>query len=137
VDGPAGVSYRLPTGFAENSSPDLYFREFRIDQELSGRVMIGLSPSTEHYLTLRRVPSPPMQEMSECVQGSEGREILFQAWRTEGGLFTGGERHPLYEVHALIPVAPTQTLFVTGGGSTPEFQEVLLAIARSVEIGPS
>jgi len=134
VDHSDGVTFRLPTGFVENSRDDLYFREWRIDQQLSGRVMIGFSPSEEHFMLLRRAPSLPMREMSECVEGPLGSQTLFQAWRTDGGRFRNGQRYPLYEVMVLIQVEPRRTLFVTGGGSTPAFQAVLLAIARSVEI---
>lgn len=137
VDAAPGVTYRLPTGFVERSRDDLSYREFQIDQTLSGRVAIGFSPSRDYFTTLRRVPSPGMLEMSECVEGPDGRQVLLQAWRTDGGIFRDGERYPLYEVMVLIQVEPTRTLFVTGGGSTPEFQAVLLAIARSVEIDPS
>ena len=134
VDDPVGVRYRLPTGFVERSWPDQDFREFRVDQELSGRVMVGLSPSPGDYLNLRRVPSPPMRDLAECVDGPPGPEVVLQTWRTDGGRFRDGQRSPLYEALALIPLEPSRTLFVTGGGSTPAFQEIIFAIARSVEI---
>ena len=38
-------------------------------------------------------------------------------------------------VMALVAVEPTRTLFVTGGGSGPEMQELVLAIARTVTVG--
>lgn len=134
VSDSAGVRYRLPAGFAQRQPGDLPYRQWTFSGELSGRVSIGFSPSREHYTTLRRVPSPPMREMNECVEDVDGRQILVQAWRTEGGRFTGGQRLDLYEMLALVPVEPMLTLFVTGGGAGPAFQRVLLAIARTVRV---
>lgn len=130
------VTYRIPTDFLEHVHQDLPSREFQTDTEPSGRVIVGFSPSREHYMSLRRAPSPPMHEMSECVADVSGRQLIFQAWRTEGGIFRNGQRYDLYETMALIPVAPTRTLYVTGGGSAPDFQEILLAVARTVDVGP-
>lgn len=129
----AGVTYRVPEGFTDRSV-DLPYRELRYDGEFSGRLMIGFSPSSEHYTTLRRIPSPSMREMNECVADVNGRRVLLQAWRTEGGRFRAGERFDLFEVLALVPVEPTLTLYVTGGGATPRFQELVLAVARSVDL---
>lgn len=132
----AGVSYRMPEGFAERTSSEVQYREFTYDGEVSGRVMIGFSPGADYYVSLRRAPSPGMHEMSGCVAAVDGRQVVLQAWRTEGGAFRGGQRYDLYEAHALVPVEPTRTLFVTGGGSDPRFQQVLLAIARTVTVEP-
>lgn len=130
----AEVTYRLPAGFVERQGPDLPYREWRSEGDLPGSVRIGFSPSREHFTTLRRVPSPGMREMSECVETVQGREVLVQAWRTEGGSFRGGRRYDLYEIFALVSVEPTRTLFVTGGGADRRFQGVLLTIARTVEV---
>ncbi|MGD8282313.1 MAG: hypothetical protein PVF90_00965 [Gemmatimonadota bacterium] len=128
------VTYRIPDGFEERVYESLPYRQFQADSEPSGRVAIGFSPSREHYMTLRRAPSPPMQEMSECVADVNGRQVIFQAWRTEGGRFRNGQRYDLYETLALIPVAPTRTLYVSGGGSGPAFQEIALAVARTADV---
>jgi hypothetical protein len=130
----AGVAYRLPPGFAERPEVDLSYREWS-SSEHSGRLSIGFSPSREHWITLRRAPSPGMHEMSECVEEGRDRQILIQSWRTEGGSFRDGRRSDLYEMLALVPVEPMLTLFITGGSPDPRFQEILLAVARTVTIG--
>lgn len=131
----AGVTYHIPQHFVERAAEDLAYRQFETAREPAGRILVGFSPSQEYYTTLRRTPSPGMHEMSECVEDVNGRLILLQAWRMEGGLFRDGRRQDLYETLALIPVQPTLTLFVSGGGTAPGFQEVLLAIARTVDAG--
>jgi len=130
----AGVSFRMPLGLAPRSRDDLPFREWTTEGSPSGRVSIGFSPSREHWLSIRRVPSPGMAEMSECVDSLEDRQILLQAWRMVGGRFSQGRRSDLYEVLALVPVEPMLTLYVTGGGEDPRFQELVLRIARSVRV---
>lgn len=129
-----GVTYRVPDVARARPPGDLPYREFRVPGEPSGRIAVGFAPSREYYTTLRRVPSPGMHEMSECVADVNGRQILLQAWRTEGGIFRNRRRFDLFEMLALIPVEPTRTLFVTGGGDAPAFQAVLLAVARSVDV---
>lgn len=128
------VTYRIPEGFDERVYENLSYRQFQVDSEPSGRVAVGFSPSREHYTTLRRAPSPPMHEMSECVADVNGRQVIFQAWRTEGGRFRNGQRYDLFETLALVPVEPRRTLYVSGGGSGPAFQEIALAIARTVDV---
>lgn len=133
----AGVSYRLPPGFTQRPPGDLYFREFSWSDDLEGHASIGFSPSREYYSTMLRVPDPHMREMTECQEPVHGRDVLFQSWRTEGGIFRQGRRYDNFEVLALVPVRPTLTLFVTGGSGDPRFQAVLLTIARTVEVvGP-
>jgi hypothetical protein len=131
----AGVTYRLPPGFNERPPGDLPFRDFTYSDELRGRVSIGFSPSREHYGSFLRVPSPSMHEMSQCLESINGRDVLLQSWRTEGGSFRQGRRYDLFEMLALVPVQPMLTLFVTGQSEDPAFQQVLLAIARTVEVG--
>jgi hypothetical protein len=133
----AGVSYRLPPGFAQRPSGDLDFREFTWAAYPGGHASIGFSPSREHYATLLRVPAPPMREMTECQESVNGRDVFFQSWRTVGGSFRQGRRYDNLEMLALVPVQPMLTLFVTGGSEDPGFQAVLLTIARTVEVaGP-
>ena len=129
----AGVAYRLPPDLVARPSGDLPYRQWS-SSEPSGRVSIGFSPSREFWVTLRRVPSPGMHEMSECVEEGRDRQILIQSWRTEGGSFQGGRRSDLYEMMALVAVEPMLTLFITGGSPDPRFQEVLLAVARTVTV---
>ena len=129
----AGVSYRLPPALLERPAGDLPYRQWT-SSDAVGRLSIGFSPSREHWITLRRAPSPGMHEMSECIEERSGRQLLIQAWRTEGGVFRQGRRFDLYEMLALVSVEPMLTLFVTGGASDPRFQELLLAIARTVTI---
>lgn len=128
------VTYRIPDGFQEYQPGSLPYRTFQTATEPSGRIIVGFSPSREHYMTLRRAPSPPMHEMSECVTDVNGRQVIFQAWRTEGGRFLNRQRYDLYETMALVPIAPTRTLYVTGGGSGPDFQVIALAVARTVDL---
>ena len=87
----------------------------------SRTVSIGFIHAAEHWLTLRRAPSPGMHEMSECVDSVGGREILVQTWRTAGGIFRNGRRRDRYDVFALLPVRPGFTVYVTGGGSDRRF----------------
>lgn len=134
VQDSAGVSYRLPPSFAERPPGDHLFREFTWAGALGGRAMIGFSPSREYYTSLLRVPSPNMHEMTVCLESVNGRDVLFQSWRTEGGSFRQGRRYDQFEMLALVPVRPMLTLFVTGGSEDPGFQEVLLTIARTVEV---
>lgn len=129
-----GVTYRIPERFSPRPPGDLPYRAFRAADPPAGRIAVGFAPSREHYTTLLRIPSPGMHEMTECMAQSNGRQVLLQAWRTEGGIFRDGRRYDLFEVLALVPVEPTRTLFVTGGGGEPAFQEVLLAVARSVDV---
>jgi hypothetical protein len=133
VQDSAGVTYRLPPAFTERPGLEPY-RHWSHAVDPSGSLTIGFSPSREHWSTLRRVPSPSMQEMTECVEGEEGDQILIQSWRTQGGIFRDGRRADLFEMLALVPVEPMVTLFVTGGGSDPAFQATLLAIARTVRV---
>lgn len=130
----AGVAYRLPPGWVQREPGDLPYRQWTSAEDPSGRVSIGFSPSREHWISLRRAPSPGMHEMTECIDTLGDRQILLQAWRTEDGIFRDGRRSDLYEMLALVSVEPMLTLFVTGGGSDPRFQALLLAIARMVEI---
>jgi len=131
----AGVSYRLPPGFTQRPPGNVYFREFTWADDPRGHASIGFSPSREHYATMLRVPSPPMREMTECQESVNGRDVFFQSWRMEGGSFRQGRRYDSFEVLALVPVQPMLTLFVTGGSEDPDFQAVLLMIARTVEVG--
>jgi len=131
----AGVSYRLPPGFRQRPPGDQYFKEFTWVGDLRGHASIGFSPSREYYASMLRVPAPPMREMTECQEPVNGRDVFFQAWRMEGGIFSGGRRYDNFEILALVPVQPMLTLFVTGGSGDPAFQAVLLAIARTVEVG--
>jgi hypothetical protein len=132
----AGVRYRLPPGFTEGPRGDPPYRRFTWAGEPSGQVTIGFSPSREHYASMLRVPAPPMKEMTECQEAVHGRDVFFQAWRMEGGSFRNGRRYDNFEIHALVPVQPMLTLFVTGGSEDPAFQAVMLAIARTVEVSP-
>ena len=129
----AGVSYRLPPDLVERPPGDLPYHQWT-SSELSGGISIGFSPSREHWITLRRAPSPGMHEMSECVEERSDRQILIQAWRTEGGSFQNGRRSDLYEMLALVSVEPMLTLFITGGSADPRFQELLLGVARTVRV---
>ncbi|HZD05233.1 MAG TPA: hypothetical protein VE173_09955, partial [Longimicrobiales bacterium] len=90
VSDSAGVEYRLPGGFAPREPGDLPYRQWWSSGKLTGYVSIGFSRSREYFTTLRRTPSPSMREMSECVEDLNGRQILVQAWRTEGGRFHEG-----------------------------------------------
>jgi hypothetical protein len=127
-----GVAFRLPPSFVERALPGEPYRRWTSTIDPSGGITIGLSPSREHFTTLRRVPSPNMHEMTECVEEGSSGQILLQAWRTEGGIFRDGRRADLYEMLVLVPLEPMRTLFVTGGGSDPQFQAMLLQIARTV-----
>lgn len=129
----AGVAYRLPPDLVPRPPGDLPYRQWTSSDSF-GRLSIGFSPSREYWITLRRAPSPGMHEMSECVEEGSDRQILIQSWRTEGGVFRDGQRSALYEMLALVPVEPMRTLFITGGSSDPRFQEILLAVARTVSI---
>ena len=129
----AGVAYRLPPDLVQRPAGDLPYRQWSTSDS-SGRVSIGFSPSREHWITLRRAPSPGMHEMSECVEEGRDRQVLIQSWRTEGGVFRDGRRFDRYDVSALVPVEPMLTLFITGGSSDPRFQEILLAVARTVTV---
>ena len=133
----AGVAFRLPPSFVERALPGEPYRRWTSAEDPSGGITIGLSPSREHFTTLRRVPSPNMHEMTECVEERGTGQILLQAWRTEGGIFRNGQRADLFEMLALVPLEPMRTLFVTGGGSDPGFQAVLLQVARTVTIVPA
>jgi hypothetical protein len=130
----SGVTFRLPPSFVEQPLPGEPYRRWTSADDLSGGITIGLSPSREHFTTLRRVPSPGMHEMTECVEETQAGQILLQAWRTEGGIFRDGRRADLFEVLVLVPLQPMRTLYVTGGGSDPRFQALLLQVARTVTI---
>jgi hypothetical protein len=132
----AGVRYRLPPGFTEGPRDDPPYRRFTWDGDPPGHLTVGFSPSREHYATMLRIPSPGMREMTECQEAVNGRDVFFQAWRTEGGTFRQGRRYDNFEILALVPVQPMLTLFVTGGSEDPAFQSVMLAIARTVEVSP-
>jgi len=136
VSDSAGVQYRLPPGFTEGPRDDPPYRWLTWAGEPGGRVTIGFSPSREHYATMLRVPSPQMHEMTECQESVNGRDVFFQAWRMEGGSFRQGRRYDTFEILALVPVQPMLTLFITGGSEDPAFQELMLALARTVEVSP-
>ena len=132
-----GVRYRLPPGFTAQPPGDPPFREFSWAGEPPGHATIGFSPSREHYASMLRVPAPQMRDMTECQESVNGRDVFFQSWRMEGGSFRQGRRRDNFEILALIPVQPMLTLFVTGGSEDPDFQAILLTIARTVEVaGP-
>jgi hypothetical protein len=134
VSDSAGLTYRLPKTFVEQPERELPYRRWNADGSASGYVWIGFNRSREHWITLRRAPSPGMHEMTECIDSVAGREILVQAWRTEGGIFQDGRRRDRYDVLALAPIEPGFTVYLAGGGSDRRFQAVLLAIARTVEV---
>jgi len=129
-----GVSYRLPPGFVPRPHPELPHDRWSYDDGTSGYVWVGVNRSLEHWITLRRAPSPGMYEMSECIDSLAGREILVQAWRTPGGIFRDGRRWDRYDVFALLPIEPGRTVWVTSGGSDRRFQETALAIVRTVRL---
>ena len=129
-----GISYRLPPGFVPRPNPELPHDRWSYDDGTSGYVWIGMNRSPEHWITLRRVPSPGMYEMSECIDSLAGREILVQAWRMRGGISNGRRRPDRYDVFALLPIEPGRTVWVTSGGSDRRFQEMALAIVRTVRI---
>jgi hypothetical protein len=135
VSDSAGVSYRLPPSYTARPPGDSPFREFTWAGDLRGHASIGFSPSREHYASMLRVPAPPMREMTECQESVNGRDVVLQSWRMEGGSFRQGRRYDNFEILALVPVQPMLTLFVTGGSEDPAFQAVLLTIARTVEVG--
>lgn len=126
-----GIAYRLPPGFVPDPNPELHYSRWRYDQETSGYVWIGINRSPEFWLTLRRVPSPGMYEMGECIDSLGGREILVQAWRMRGGLSNGRRRPDRYEVFALLPIAPGRTVWFTAGGRDRRYQEIAMAIVRT------
>jgi hypothetical protein len=134
VSDSAGVTYRIPAAFMGQPSGDLPYRRWTARGELSGYLWTGFIHSPEHWLTLRRVPSPGMYEMSECVDSVAGREVLVQAWRTAGGIFEQGQRRDRYDVFALVPLKPGLTLYLTGGAADRRTQEVVLAVVRTVTI---
>jgi hypothetical protein len=130
----ADLSYRLPPALverADTASP--HRRWFSADSRQI--VTVGFIHELEHWITLRRAPSPGMHEMSECIDSIPGRQLLVQAWRTAGGVFRDRRRFDNYEMLALVPIEPGLTVFLTGGGSARETQVLLLAIARTVRIG--
>ena len=129
----AGVAYRLPSDLVERPAGDLPYRQWT-SRELTGSVSIGFSPSREHWISLRRAPSPGMHEMNECIDDGRDRQILIQSWRKQGGSFRDGRRSDLYEMLALVAVEPMLTLFITGGSADRSFQKILLAIARTVTV---
>lgn len=136
VSDSAGVTYRLPDGFVEQVDPRLPHRQWSYEGRSSGYVWIGFNSGGEHWITLRRAPSPGMHEMTECIDSVPGRQVLVQAWRTEGGIFRGGRRSDRYDVLALVPIAPDLTVVLTGGGSDRGFQTLLLAMVRTVRVPP-
>ncbi len=134
VSDSAGVTYRVPDAFVEQPPDGLPYRRWKADRDLSGYLWFGLNRSNEHWITLRRVPSLGMHEMSECVDSVAGREALIQAWRTAGGIFEHGQRRDRYDVFALVPIEPGLTLTITGGAADRRTQEVLLAVVRTVAV---
>jgi hypothetical protein len=131
----AGVTYRLPGGFIERPDSTLPYRRWTASDGSSGDLAVGFIHSREHWITLRRAPSPGMHEMSECVDSVAGRQLLVQAWRTEGGIFRDRRRFDRYDVFALVPITPGLTVYLTGGGSDRRFQALLLAMARTLRVG--
>jgi hypothetical protein len=134
----AGITYRVPADFAERRDPRIAHRQWNRERTASdsssGYLWTGFIHSKEFWLTLRRAPSPGMEEMSECIDSVPGRQILVQAWRTPGGIFRDMRRWDRYDVFALVPVEPGLAFYVAGGGSDRRFQTVLLAIARTVVV---
>lgn len=130
----AGLTYRLPESFVEHFDARLPHRTWNSEGKSSGYLWVGFNHSKEFWLTLRRVPSPGMMEMSECIDSIPGRQMLVQAWRTVGGIFRNGRRFDRYDMLALVPIEPGLTVFIGGGGSDPQFQTILLAIARTVRV---
>jgi hypothetical protein len=134
VSDSAGLTYRMPDTFVEHLDTRLPHRTWNSEGTSSGYLWVGFNHSKEFWLTLRRVPSPGMMEMSECVDSIPGRQILVQAWRTVGGIFDHGRRSDRYDMLTLVPIEPGLTLYVAGGGSDPRIQTILLAIARTVRL---
>ncbi len=134
VSDSSGVTYRLPPGFRRQPDDGLAHHSWQYESASFGDLAIGFIRSREFWLTLRRAPSPGMNEMSECIDSIPGRQILVQAWRTTGGIFRNGRRADRYDVMALVSIDPSITLYLTGGGSDRRFQAMLLAIARTVRL---
>jgi len=130
----ANVSYRLPPDLTER--PDTAGpHRWWVGADTHHVLTVGFIHVREHWITLRRVPSPGMLEMSECIDSIPGREILVQTWRMVGGVFRDSQRLDKYDMLALVPIEPGLTLFLTGGGPERETQILLLAVARTVRIG--
>jgi hypothetical protein len=130
----ARVTYRVPAAFVSEPAGELSYRRWTARADLSGYLWTGFIRSPEHWITLRRAPSPGMHEMSECMDSVAGREVLVQAWRAEGGIFEQGRRRDRYDVFALVPLEPGLTLYLTGGAADRRTQEVLLAVVRTVAV---
>ena len=135
VSDSAGLTYRPPKTFIEEPErEELPCRRWNTDDPSPGYLWVGFNRSAQHWITLRRVPSPRMHEMTECIDWVAGREILVQAWRTEGGIFRNRRRWDRYDVFALVPIEPDLTVYLAGGGADRRFQTVVVAIARTVEV---
>lgn len=134
VSDSAGLTFRIPDTFVEHVDARLPHRTWNSEGTSSGYLFVGFNHSKEFWLTLRRVPSRGMMEMSECVDSIPGRQILVQAWRMVGGIFKGGRRSDRYDMLTLVPIEPSLTVYMAGGGSDPRFQTILLAIARTVRV---
>lgn len=130
----ANVSFRLPATLVERADTASPHRRW-VNADGRQVVTVGFLRVLEHWITLRRAPSPGMHEMSECMDSIPGRQLLVQTWRTAGGVFRHGRRFDNYEMLALVPIEPGLTVFLTGGGAARETQVLLLAIARTVRIG--
>jgi hypothetical protein len=134
VSDSAGLTYRMPDTFVEHVDTRLPHRQWNGEGTSSGYLWVGLIRSKEFWLTLRRVPSPGMMEMSECIDSIPGRQILVQAWRAVGGIFQNGRRSDRYDMFTLVPIEPGLTAYLAGGGSDPRFQTILLGIARTARL---
>lgn len=129
----AGVSYRLPPSLLQRPDTAGPHREWD-GADAPHLLTVGFIHAREHWITLRRVPSPGMLDMSECIDSIPGREILVQTWRMAGGVFRDLQRLDKYDMFALVPIEPGLTLFLTGGGPERETQILLLAVARTVRV---
>lgn len=72
------------------------------------------------------------QGYSECVLEIGGHKATVQSFRG-GVIFDAGRSYPAFAVEATWQLRPGYTLHLSGGSSTRQSQEEILAIFRSVK----
>lgn len=132
----AGVSFRLPPGFREAARIG-EARQWELDGDLSPYVIAGFLASSSPPAALGRFVSPGMLEMTQCIDVVGGREVLVQAWRTQGGTFRNGRRLDRYDVFAVVPVRPDLRFYLSSGGHERHTQDLALAVVRTIVVAAS
>jgi len=130
VSDSAGFAIAIPRGSTERSS-DANLRHWELAEALQGSMTFGVIRGDLGLAGYRRFYQPElMLDYTECVEARLGYQMSIQAWRTPNGVFRDFRRADRYDVFAIWQTRPGEFVYLTGGSSRRQSQELMLAAIR-------